>query len=85
VGEQRRLRENLDDSQSRLREIEQKWRELLHVQGSRRATISGLDDQLDDLKEDLRRTKQELTEQRTQYFQLRYGTWAYACPINHLL
>ncbi|XP_011495576.1 PREDICTED: centrosomal protein of 135 kDa [Ceratosolen solmsi marchali] len=69
--EQRRLRENLDDTQSRLAQIEQKWRELLLVQGTRRATINGLDDQLNDLKEDLRRTKQELTEQRTQYFQLR--------------
>ncbi|KAK2585798.1 hypothetical protein KPH14_010403 [Odynerus spinipes] len=37
----------------------------------RRATVNGLEDQLEDLKEELRKTKQELTVQRTQFFQLR--------------
>ncbi|XP_058809079.1 centrosomal protein of 135 kDa [Phymastichus coffea] len=41
------------------------------LKGSRRAAISGLDEQIEDFKEELKRTKQELSEQRTQYFQLR--------------
>ncbi|XP_008217193.1 centrosomal protein of 135 kDa isoform X3 [Nasonia vitripennis] len=71
VSEQRRLRESLAESETRLSRIDRERRELLIAQETRRAAIHGLDDQLDDLKEELRKTKQELTEQRTQYFQLR--------------
>ncbi|XP_077254913.1 uncharacterized protein LOC143893424 isoform X2 [Temnothorax americanus] len=41
------------------------------LKGTRRAAINGLEDQLGDVQEELRRTKQELMAQRTQYFQLR--------------
>ncbi|XP_076748654.1 uncharacterized protein LOC143422118 isoform X1 [Xylocopa sonorina] len=71
TSEQRRLRENLTDAESRLKQIEKERQELLLTQGARRATISGLEDQIQDLREELRRTKQELGTQRTQYFQLR--------------
>ncbi|KAK9309932.1 hypothetical protein QLX08_000568 [Tetragonisca angustula] len=71
TSEQRRLRENLTDVETRLKQIEKERQELLHTQGARRATINGLEDQLQDLREELRRTKQELGTQRTQYFQLR--------------
>ncbi|XP_043473672.1 centrosomal protein of 135 kDa isoform X2 [Leptopilina heterotoma] len=41
------------------------------LKGTKRSTINGLEDQLEDFREELKRTKQELAEQRTQYFQLR--------------
>ncbi|CAK9809654.1 Centrosomal protein of 135 kDa [Anthophora quadrimaculata] len=71
TSEQRRLRENLADVETRLKHIEKERQDLLLTQGARRATINGLEDQLQDLREELRRTKQELGTQRTQYFQLR--------------
>ncbi|XP_026666533.1 centrosomal protein of 135 kDa [Ceratina calcarata] len=71
TSEQRRLRENLTNVESRLKQIEKERQELLLTQGARRATINGLEDQVEDLREELRRTKQELGTQRTQYFQLR--------------
>lgn len=71
TSEQRHLRENLTDVETRMKQIEKERQELLLTQGTRRATIKGLEDQLQDLREELRRTKQELGTQRTQYFQLR--------------
>ncbi|XP_076626064.1 uncharacterized protein LOC143344162 isoform X1 [Colletes latitarsis] len=71
TSEQRRLRENLTEVETRLKQIEKERQELLLTQGARRATIDGLEDQLQDLREELKRTKQELGTQRTQYFQLR--------------
>ncbi|XP_043584009.1 centrosomal protein of 135 kDa-like isoform X1 [Bombus pyrosoma] len=71
TSEQRRLKENLTDVETRLKQIEKERQELLLTQGARRATINGLEDQLQDLREELKRTKQELGTQRTQYFQLR--------------
>nr|XP_050846139.1 centrosomal protein of 135 kDa-like isoform X6 [Vespula vulgaris] len=41
------------------------------LKGTQRGTVNGYEDQLEDLQEELRRTKQELTAQRTQFFQLR--------------
>ncbi|XP_035738113.1 centrosomal protein of 135 kDa-like isoform X4 [Vespa mandarinia] len=41
------------------------------LKGTQRGTVNGYEDQLEDLQEELRRTKQELTVQRTQFFQLR--------------
>lgn len=72
TSEQRRLRENLTEVETRLKQIEKERQDLLLTQGTRRATISGLEDQLQDLREELKRTKQELATQRSQYFQLRY-------------
>ena len=72
TSEQRRLRESLHDVETRLKNIERERQELLMTQGTRRATINGLEDQLEDMKEELKRTKQELADQRTQYFQLRF-------------
>ncbi|OAD55996.1 hypothetical protein WN48_04029 [Eufriesea mexicana] len=71
TSEQRRLKENFTEVETRLKQIEKERQELLLTQGARRATIKGLEDQLQDLREELRRTKQELGTQRTQYFQLR--------------
>ncbi|KAJ8668217.1 hypothetical protein QAD02_009880 [Eretmocerus hayati] len=71
VSEQCRLRESLAESESRLAHTSSERRQLLIVQGGRKAALDGLDQQLDDLKDELQRTKLELTEQRTQYFQLR--------------
>ncbi|XP_076665146.1 uncharacterized protein LOC143367341 isoform X2 [Andrena cerasifolii] len=71
TSEQRRLRENLNEVETRLNQLEKERQDLLLTQGARRATISGLEDQLQDLREELKRTKQELGTQRTQYFQLR--------------
>lgn len=69
---QQRLRENLHDVEKRLKYIECERQELITSQGTKRSTINGLEDQLEDLREELKRTKQELAEQRTQYFQLRF-------------
>ncbi|XP_053977812.1 centrosomal protein of 135 kDa isoform X1 [Hylaeus volcanicus] len=71
TSEQRRLRENLTEVEARVKQIEKERQELLLKQGARKATINGLEDQLQDLREELKRTKQELGTQRTQYFQLR--------------
>lgn len=69
--EQSRLKENLVDAENRLKSIEKERQDLLIVQGTRKVKINGLEDQLSDMEEELRRTKQELLAQRTQYFQLR--------------
>lgn len=69
--EQLRLKESLIDAEDRLKHIEKERQDLLITQGTRKAAINGLEDQLGDVQEELRRTKQELTAQRTQYFQLR--------------
>ena len=69
--EQRRLRETLHEVETKLKHVERERQELLITQGTRRATINGLEDELEDMKEELKRTKQELADQRTQYFQLR--------------
>ncbi|XP_032671730.1 centrosomal protein of 135 kDa isoform X2 [Odontomachus brunneus] len=71
TSEQLRLKESLVEAENRLKHIEKERQDLLVTQGTRRAAINGLEDQLDDLQEELRRTKQELMTQRTQYFQLR--------------
>ncbi|KAG5335528.1 CP135 protein, partial [Acromyrmex heyeri] len=70
-SEQLRLKENLIEAENRLKHMEKERQDLLVTQGSRRATMNGLEDQLGDVQEELRRTKQELMAQRTQYFQLR--------------
>ncbi|XP_072746619.1 centrosomal protein of 135 kDa [Anoplolepis gracilipes] len=69
--EQLRLKESLVEAETRLKHIEKERQDLLVTQGTKRVTINGLEDQLDDVQEELRRTKQELMAQRTQYFQLR--------------
>ncbi|XP_063979258.1 centrosomal protein of 135 kDa isoform X2 [Diachasmimorpha longicaudata] len=69
--EQRRLRDNVRELESRLKEMERERQELLVAQGSRRTAIAGVEGQLEEAREELRRTKQELVSQRTQYFQLR--------------
>jgi centrosomal protein CEP135 len=69
--EQLRLKESLVEAETRLKHIEKERQDLLVTQGTRRATINGLEDQLGDVQEELHRTKQELMAQRTQYFQLR--------------
>lgn len=69
--EQLRLKENLIEAENRLKHMEKERQDLLVTQGTKRAAINGLEDQLDDVQEELRRTKQELMAQRTQYFQLR--------------
>ncbi|XP_011052549.1 PREDICTED: centrosomal protein of 135 kDa isoform X2 [Acromyrmex echinatior] len=70
-SEQLRFKENLIEAENRLKHMEKERQDLLVTQGSRRATMNGLEDQLGDVQEELRRTKQELMAQRTQYFQLR--------------
>ncbi|XP_071559648.1 uncharacterized protein [Temnothorax nylanderi] len=71
VCEQLRLKESLVEAENRLKHMEKERQDLLVTQGTRRAAINGLEDQLGDVQEELRRTKQELMAQRTQYFQLR--------------
>ncbi|XP_011137532.1 centrosomal protein of 135 kDa isoform X2 [Harpegnathos saltator] len=71
TNEQFRLKESLVEAENRLKHIEKERQDLLVTQGTRRAAINGLEDQLDDVQEELRRTKQDLMTQRTQYFQLR--------------
>ncbi|XP_014476061.1 PREDICTED: centrosomal protein of 135 kDa isoform X3 [Dinoponera quadriceps] len=71
TSEQLRLKESLVEAEKRLKHAEKERQDLLVTQGTRRAAINGLEDQLDDVQEELRRTKQELVTQRTQYFQLR--------------
>lgn len=70
-NEQLRFKENLIEAENRLKHIEKERQDLLVTQGTRRAAMNGLEDQLGDVQEELRRTKQELMAQRTQYFQLR--------------
>lgn len=69
--EQLCLKESLVKAENRLKHVEKERQDLLVTQGTRRAAINGLEDQLVDVQEELRRTKQELMAQRTQYFQLR--------------
>ncbi|XP_057321420.1 centrosomal protein of 135 kDa isoform X2 [Microplitis mediator] len=71
TGEQRRLRERLRDLELKLEDVEREKHNFILSQESRRSALTGLEDQLEDAKEELRRTKQELAAQRTQYFQLR--------------
>ncbi|XP_011883028.1 PREDICTED: centrosomal protein of 135 kDa [Vollenhovia emeryi] len=71
VCDQLRLKESLAEAENRLKHIEKERQDLLVTQGTRRSAINGLEDQLGDVQEELRRTKQELMAQRTQYFQLR--------------
>lgn len=71
VTEQRRLRESLAALEARYKRSDRERHELFHTQASQRANAKGLEDQLDDLRDELRKTKQELSEQRSQYFQLR--------------
>ncbi|XP_029664442.1 centrosomal protein of 135 kDa-like isoform X1 [Formica exsecta] len=71
TSEQLRLKESLVEAETRLKHTEKERQDLLVTQGTRRATINDLEDQLGDVQEELRRTKQELMAQRTQYFQLR--------------
>lgn len=71
MSEQLHLKESLVEAENRLKHIEKERQDLLVTQGTRRATINGLEDQLGDVQEELHRTKQELMAQRTQYFQLR--------------
>ncbi|CAG5074975.1 Similar to CEP135: Centrosomal protein of 135 kDa (Homo sapiens) [Cotesia congregata] len=71
TSEQRRLRERLRDLELKLEDVEREKHNYILSQESRRSALTGLEDQLEDVKEELRRTKQELTSQRTQYFQLR--------------
>jgi len=59
------------ETENRLKHIEKERQDLLVTQGTRRTAMNGLEDQLSDIQEELRRTKQELMAQRTQYFQLR--------------
>lgn len=70
-SEQLRLKESLVDAENRLKHIEKERQDMLVNQGTRRAAMNGLEDQLGDVQEELHRTKQELMAQRTQYFQLR--------------
>lgn len=65
------MKENLADAENRLKYIEQERHDLLHSQGTQKATAHGLEDQLKDVKEELKRAKEELTAQRSQYLQLR--------------
>lgn len=69
--EQLRLKESLVEAENRLKHREKEREDLLVTQGTRRAAMNGLEDQLGDVQEELHRTKQELMAQRTQYFQLR--------------
>lgn len=71
TSEQLRLKESLAEAETRLKHAEKELQDLLVTQGTRRATINGLEEQLSDVQEELHRTKQELMAQRTQYFQLR--------------
>lgn len=69
--EQLRLKESLVEAENRLKHREKEREDLLVTQGTRRAAMNGLEDQLGDVQEELHHTKQELMAQRTQYFQLR--------------
>lgn len=69
--EQLRLKESLIEAKGRLKHKEKERQDLLIRQDTKSTTINGLEDQLSDVQEELRHTKQELMAQRTQYFQLR--------------
>lgn len=69
--EQLRLKESLDEAETRLKHVEKERQDLLVTQGTKRETINNLEDQLRNVQEELHRTKQELITQRTQYYQLR--------------
>jgi len=69
--EQLRLKEDLIETESRLKHIEKERQDFVVNHNTRNATINGLEDQLSEAREEIRRTKQELIAQRTQYFQLR--------------
>ncbi|KAK0096267.1 hypothetical protein PV326_005918 [Microctonus aethiopoides] len=71
TNEQRRLRDRLRELETKLDEAKAEKQNFLISQGNRQSTLSSLEDELKDARNELRMVKQELAAQRTQYFQLR--------------
>lgn len=71
TNEQRRLRDRIRELETKLDEVKAEKQNILISQGNRQSTLSSLEDQLKDARNELRMVKQELAGQRTQYFQLR--------------
>ena len=59
------------ESEERVRKMEAERRELLASQGSRRATISNMEGQLESTQNQLFSAQSELTEQRALYNQIK--------------
>lgn len=69
--EQTKMKEILLEAESQVRQLERERRDLMHGQGSRRATISVLEEQCEDMTIQLRACQSELNQQRSMYGQLK--------------
>jgi chromosome segregation ATPase len=71
VTEHARLEKIVFESKEKVRELEAERWELLASQGSRKATLSNLESQVESLQSQLFTAKSELTEQRALYNQIK--------------
>ena len=69
--EQRHLKQNIIEVEKGLKKIECERQQLLIVQGTQRATVISLENQLADAKDELQEKRKELMDLRTQFSQLR--------------
>lgn len=66
-----RLQQTLADNETVIRKLEHERRDLMQNQGTRRATISGLEEQSESLRNQLRSTQNDLDNQKVLYTQLK--------------
>ncbi|KAJ9599735.1 hypothetical protein L9F63_026418, partial [Diploptera punctata] len=70
VAEHARLEKTIIESEERVRKLEAERRELLASQGSRKATISNMETQLESAKHQLLSSQTELSDLRALYNQI---------------
>lgn len=73
MTERDRLQKLMNDSEVKYRTLEADRREMMTVQGSRRATINNLEEQIETLSTQLRTTQSELDHIHTLYNQIKYA------------
>lgn len=66
-----RMQRSLEECEEQIRKLEQERRDLMHTQGSRRATISNLEEQCEQLREQLRICQADFNHQKALYNQLK--------------
>lgn len=71
VAERSRMEKSLMESEEQIRRLEQERHDLIQNQGSRRATINGLEEQCESLKEQFHIAQTDLNHQRALYSQLK--------------
>lgn len=72
MSERDRLQKLMTESEEKLRKLESERREMMTVQGTRRAAINTMEEQMESLKTQLRTTQAELEHLHTLYSQIKY-------------